>query len=722
MSCTELAWRVFLALLTACALSASATSADTRTVEARSVQGEIVLDGVLNEADWQGPAATGFTQREPVAGAPSTERTEVRIAYTPATLYVGIRALDSNPGAIAAREMRNDAELYQDDAVAVLLDTFLDRRNGYLFETNPNGARAEGLINDEGESVNMEWDGLWQVAARRTEDGWAAEMAIPFSTLRFAPGGGDWGLNVRRMIRRKNEEAYWSPIPLEADIWRFSLAGRLTGLDGISPGLNLRAKPFAVASGSEDLAARKDLDAAGRTTRDDMGLDLKWGVGRGLSLDLTVNTDFAESESDQQQVNLSRFSLFLPEKREFFLENAGIFDYGPKNAFGPPIFRPFNSRRIGLGADGEALPIEYGGRLTGRSGPWSLGVLDAKTSASDGEADDWSVLRVRRQAGDTTNVGLVATRHDGPDGESRLYGADADWQNASSRLKVRGFWAGSDDPQAGTDWAGGVGAVYRGPVWRWSVDALQIGDDFESETGFLLRRGVRRISPTLTFVPRPDIPGIRNLFFEGRGEIYTDLDGEVESTFLSVDLFALRTQKEDVFTLYAEQLSEHLAEPFEIRPGIVIPAGEYRWDQQGFWFETNAARAVYALAWHQVGSFYDGDRVTNGATVRVRPSRFVSTESGWDYNRVKLPAGSFTTNLFRERLQVNLTPDLSTSAFVQFSDAAELLAANLRLGWTYRPGADIFLVLNQRWDAPTLGLRTVRDRQAILKLTYLIAV
>lgn len=720
MSCTELAWRIFFALLAAFALSASA---EPPKLEARAVQGEIVLDGILNEADWQGPAAAGFTQREPVAGAPSTERTEVRIAYTPATLYIGIRALDSDPGAVTAREMRNDAELYQDDAVAVLLDTFLDHRNGYFFETNPNGARAEGLINDEGESVNMEWDGLWQVASRRTEDGWAAEMAIPFSTLRFAPGGGDWGLNVRRMIRRKNEEAYWSPIPLEADIWRFSLAGRLTGLDGIAPGLNLRAKPFAVASGREDLAERKSLEPgseAGTTMSDDMGLDLKWGVGRGLSLDLTVNTDFAESEADEQQVNLSRFSLFLPEKREFFLENAGLFDYGPRNAFGPPIFRPFNSRRIGLGAGGEALPIEFGGRLTGRSGPWSLGVLDARTSGTD--TDDWGVLRVRRQVGDATNVGMVATRHDGPDGDSRLYGADADWKNSSSRLKVRGFWAGSDDPQAGADWAGGVGASYRGPVWRWTLDALQIGDDFESEAGFLLRRGVRRLSPTLTFVPRPDIPGIRNLFFEGRGEVYTDLDGEVESTFLSVDLFALRTQKEDVFTVYAEQLSERLTEPFEIRPGIVIPEGEYRWDQQGVWFETNAARAVYAMAWVQKGSFYDGDRFANGATLRVRPSRFLSSESGWDRNRIELPAGSFTTNLFRERLQVNLTPDLSTSAFVQFSDAAELLAANLRLGWTYRPGADVFLVLNQRWDAPALGLRTVRDRQAILKLTYLIAV
>lgn len=712
MCCTELLWRLAVALLTAFFLFADSLSAETRTLEARPVEGEIVLDGFLNEPDWDRvPAAGGFTQREPAAGTPSTERTEVRVAFTPATLYVGIRALDSDPGAITAKEMRNDAPLFQDDAVAILLDTFLDRRNGYMFETNPNGARAEGLISDEGDSVNMEWDGVWQVAARRTEDGWAAEMAIPFSTLRFTPGGGDWGLNVRRMIRHKNEEAYWAPIPLEADIYRFSLAGRLRGLDGISPGLNLRVKPFAVASGRESLASEQV------STVEDAGLDLKWGVGRGLSLDLTVNTDFAESEADEQQVNLSRFSLFLPEKREFFLENAGIFDFGPRYPYGPPLFRPFFSRRVGLGPEGEPVPIEFGARLTGRTGPWSVGLLDAQTGD-----DNWGVMRVKRRVGDQADVGVVATNHDGPEGRSSLYGADADWRSGDSRLKVRGFWAGSDDPEQGTDWAGGVNASYRGPTLRWNLEAVQIGGGFDSEMGFLRRRGVRRLSPMLTWVPRPDIPGIRNLFFEGRGEIYTDLDGEVQSSYLGADLFSFRTKSDDAFSIYGEQTYERLSEPFEIRPGVVIPAGEYRWDHEGVWFETNASRPVSMEAWYQVGGFYDGERTAQGTSLRLRPSRYLRAESSWDRNRVELPGGSFTTNLFREKLQVNLTPDISTAAFVQFSDAAELLAANLRLGWTYRPGADVFLVFNQTWDAPTLGLRQGRDRQAILKMTYLIAV
>ncbi len=716
MSCTDLLWRLAIALLTAFALFADSLSADVPTLAARPVEGGIVLDGFLNEPAWDRvPAATGFTQREPAAGVPSTESTEVRVAFTPATLYIAIRALDSDPRAITAKEMRNDAQLFQDDAVAILLDTFHDRRNGYMFETNPNGARAEGLIGDEGDSVNMEWDGVWEAAARRTEDGWAAEMAIPFSTLRFAPGGGDWGLNVRRMIRRKNEEAYWSPIPLEGDMYRFSLAGRLTGLDGISPGLNLRAKPFAVTSGRENLASDQGI-----RTAEDAGLDVKWGVGRGLSLDLTFNTDFAESEADEQQVNLSRFSLFLPEKREFFLENASIFEFGPRYPFGPPLFRPFFSRRVGLGPEGEPVPIEIGARLTGRTGPWSIGLLDAQTGGEDD--DNWGVLRVKRRVGNQADLGVVATHHDGPEGRSSLYGADADWRSTDSRLKVRGFWAGSDDPQQGADWAGSVGASYRGPTLRWNLEALQIGDGFESEMGFLRRRGIRRLAPSLTWVPRPKVPGMQNLFFEGRGEVYTDLKGEVQSTYYGADLFGFRTKRDDAFSLYAEQTFERLNEPFEVRPGVVIPAGEYRWDHQGIWFETNASRPASVEAWYQVGGFFDGERTAHGTALRLRPSRFLRVESSWDRNRIELPGGAFTTNLFRERLQVNLTPDLATSAFVQFSAAAELLAANLRIGWTYKPGADVFLVFNQTWDAPTLGLRTERDRQAILKMTYLIAV
>lgn len=712
--------RVFVvaAGLGGAALFAGGRPASAVRLEARAIAEPVTLDGLLNDPVWSGvPAASGFTQREPRAGSPATEETEVLVAYTPTALYIGIRALDSEPGAVVARMMEQDADLTEDDSVSIVLDTFRDRRNGYFFATNANGARTDGLITDEGASTSFEWDGVWQVRARRSEQGWTAEMEIPFSTLRFASGGGAWGMNVRRLVRRKGEESYWAPLPLEADIARFSLAGELAGLGGLAPGLNLRVKPFAVASGRETGAEGEGLE-----TGNDMGVDVKWGIGQGLALDLTLNTDFAESEADEQQVNLSRFSLFLPEKREFFLENAGIFEFGPRATFGPTLFRPFFSRRIGIGEGGEPVPIEWGARLTGRSGPWSVGVMDARTGAPDGEGDGegWGVLRLRRQVGERSTVGLLSTRKDGAEGTNSVYGVDADF-DPTPRLKVRTFFALSDDSAEGTGRTGGVGAVYRGPVWRWSLDALEIGERFDPEMGYLRRRGVRRYASTLTFVPRPAIPKIRNLYFEGRGEVFTDLAGEVESSHLGFDLFSFRTKSDDVLSLYSDSNFERIPAPFAIHPGVVIPAGEYEWNDAGLWMETNGSRAVSGSAWIQRGTFYDGERLAHGAKLKVQPGRRFRAESSWDRHRVDLPGGSFTTNLFRERLHFSFTPDLAAAAFVQWSDSADLLAANLRLGWSYRPGADVFLVLNQTWDAPELSSRERRDRQAILKMTYLFA-
>jgi hypothetical protein len=718
-------WFAVVALFTACQAALADDSNPLPSLQAKAIAEAIDLDGTLNDAQWQDvPSATRFIQREPTAGVPATEATEVKVAFTPSTLYIGIRALDSQPRQVVARAMQRDANVDEDDSVSIVLDTFDDRRNGYYFATNANGVRTDALISDEGDDFNIEWNGVWQVKARRTEEGWTAEMEIPFSTLRFSPGKEAWGMNVRRLVRRKGEESTWAPLPLEADIFRMSLAGRLAGLAGMSPGLNLRVKPFTVAAGKESAAAaRQSRGGDGMETDNNTGIDVKWGVGRGLSLDLTVNTDFAESEADEQKVNLSRFSLFLPERREFFLENAGIFEFGPRNVFTSPVMQPFFSRRVGLTANGEAVPIEWGTRLTGRAGEWSLGVLDAQTGApqaGDGEGDNWGVLRIKRRVGERLSVGLLSTRHAADDHENRVYGVDADF-NPTARLKLRTFWAQSDDTMEGTGRTGGLGAVYRGPVWRWNLDATEIGERFDPEAGFLLRRGVRRYTGSLTFVPRPEIPHIRNLYFEGRSEVYTDLDGRLDWAWNGFDLFSFRTKSDDVLGLYADVRYERLDEPFEIRPGIVIPAAEHRFGDLGVWFETNSSRAVSSNAWIQKGSFYDGDRLSQGISLRLRPGSHFRSESTWEHQEVDLPGGAFDVNLVRQRLTLAVTPDLSTAAFVQFNDTAELLSLNLRFNWIYRPGADIFLVLNQTWDATGLGQRTRRDRQAILKVTYLFA-
>ena len=379
-------------------------------LEALPVSEAIEIDGRLDEPVWsEAEVATDFVQREPDVFEPATEKTEIRIVYTPRMLYIGVRAFDSRPEEIVAREMGRDAALMRDDSIVFLLDTFHDHRNAYFFETNPTGSRTDGYVTDEGQDFSIEWDGVWWAAAQIDSEGWTAEIGIPFSTLRFDPKVDSWGLNVRRLVRRRNETVFWSPIGLDAELFRISRAGHLGGLTGLQQGLNLNIKPFVTGSTgeSEENGAENDVDP---------GLDVKWGLTKGTSLDLTVNTDFAETEVDELQLNLTRFPLFFPEKREFFLENAGIFEFGTPPVRRGPLFRLFFSRRIGISEEeGEEVPMDWGVRLSGKEGNWSLGFLDAQTGelVTDEESvpkNNWAVARVKRNVGGRSTVGVMATR------------------------------------------------------------------------------------------------------------------------------------------------------------------------------------------------------------------------------------------------------------------------------------------------------------------------
>ncbi|HEX9944247.1 MAG TPA: DUF5916 domain-containing protein, partial [Thermoanaerobaculia bacterium] len=384
------------------------------SLAAMSISEPLKVDGLLDDRPWQeADIAANFIQREPNPGQPASEPTEVQVVYTNSTLYIGIRALAADPGQIVGEEMQRDGALFRDDSVLVLLDTFNDDRNAYFFEVNPNGAFTDALITDEGRDFNVQWDAVWRAVAQRTPEGWSAEMEIPFATLRFDPAKDTWGLNVRRLIRHKNEEVFWAPVPLQANLFRISLSGDLTGIRGPEPGLNFRVKPFAVGSASKLQAPTGPVsDEEG-----ELGLDIKWGLTRSMTLDLTYNTDFAEAEVDDQQINLTRFSLFFPEKRDFFLENAGIFEFG-FNPPGTPFLKPFFSRRIGISPLGTVVPIDWGARLTGRTGPWSIGLLDVQTETYDldffGEQpeDNWGVVRIKRNLGRRSNVGFIATNRD----------------------------------------------------------------------------------------------------------------------------------------------------------------------------------------------------------------------------------------------------------------------------------------------------------------------
>jgi hypothetical protein len=448
-----------------------------------------------------------------------------------------------------------------------------------------------------------------------------------------------------------------------------------------------------------------------------------------VTLDLTYNTDFADTEVDDQQINLTRFSLFFPEKREFFLENAGIFEFG-FNSPGTPLLLPFFSRRIGISPFGTVVPIDWGARLTGRTGPWSFGLLDVQTRGADisprAEVPDnnWGVVRLKRNIGSRSNVGLIATnRQSGGDDHNRVFGLDASLY-ATDRLSLNGFYTASQDPGLsggrGGSSAGGGRVAWAGPIWNWNVDLIQVGEDYNPEAGFLLRNGIRRYYPSVTFEPRPKIAGVRNLHFGVFADVITDLDDRVESRALSVDVAGIRFQSEDQLTLFVDSTFDRVPGPFNVGPGVTIAPGEYSFDDAGISYSTNNSRRLSVNGYVLAGDFYNGERLSSFVNVIVRASRYLRFDSIWSRDDIDLPTGSFVSNIIRQRVGVSLTPNLSTNAYVQYNQLGDLLSLNLRFNWIYRPGSDIFLVFNQNWRAPSLSNLSVQDRAVILKLTYLI--
>jgi len=705
-------------------------------MSALAITDEIELDGILDEAVWQrAERGTGFIQREPFQGEAATEQTLIQVLYSDDTLYIGIRALDSDPSGIIAKDMQRDgngggfsrgARLESGDTVSILLDTFHDQRNSFYFETNPMAARVDAMITDEGRDKNFEWDGVWNVAATRTDEGWSAEFEIPFNTLRFNPTNDAWGLNVRRMIRRKSEEVNWSPIPRDADMFRASMFGQLNNMVAGNPSRNLRFKPFVTASGDEGVSTDVgDVNGNGQ-----VGLDARWGVTDSMTFDLTINTDFAQVEADEQRVNLTRFSLFFPEKREFFLESAGIFQFASGGAGGGmrgPLLRVYHSRRIGI-ADGEEVPIIAGGKLTGRAGSWNIGLLNVQTAEhefldDEGKVEDvepttnWTVARVTKNIGERSNIGMMFTnRQSSADDWNRVIGFDTTL-NPNQNMSVNGYFTASDNPGEDSDnWAGGGGFNWRGPIWRFSASYDDIRENYDPQVGFLTRRGVRRFNPQITFEPRPgNVSWVRNLTFEARNTLYATTDGTLETWDGSYRFFGFRTMSEDWVSFSFNPTYERLFEPFEIFEGVVIPAGEYTFHDWSMFASSSEARPVRVFARFSKGGFFDGERLNSDITVNFRPSPYFASETQWGYNDVDLPGGSFTTNVARQKFNVSFSPNLSLNSFIQYVDTEDMISMNTRFNWIYKPGADIFLVYNQNWiDGGT------QNRSLIFKFTYLL--
>jgi len=686
----------------------------------------IVLDGVLDDPAWAAaPVLGGFVQSRPDRGRPATEETEVRILYDDTNLYVGVELRDREPDKLVIPSLEQDFESGNSDIFGITLDTFHDRRNAFMFLVNPKGAVKEAQDFDDSRQENAAWEGIFEVRTRVHEGGWTVEWAIPFTTLRFDPRRDpqDWGMNMMRRIRRKNEESYWAPLDQRDRIHKMSKAGTLRGLAGLRAGRNLVVKPYAVASRAEGGAGA----AAGQGSPD-AGLDLKYGVTPRLTLDLTWRTDFSQVEVDQERVNLTRFSLFFPERRDFFTENSGVFSFGDiternyRSGSSLSDFTLFHSRRIGLDAAGQEVPIVGGGRLTGRAAGMEIGVLDMQTRAARGLPDEnFAVLRAKRTVGGVGDFGAIFVNRQATDGSgsfNRTYGMEANL--APHRyLRIDSYLSKVDDAAAaGSDWAGRVWVGWRDPFWNVSASVKHVGDGFVPRVGFVRRRGVRQGYGTVGAHVRPASVGWLNEvnpFTEV--EYTTDLGGRLLSRTWTGSL-DVSYRDGGSFGIDLVEDFERLDEPFAVRPDAVVPAGDYSFHTARVGAGTSAGRPLWARVTLANGGFYDGRRTTVSLSGQWRVDYHLAFDFSAERNEVSLPdAESFAANVYGLRAVFAASTRLFTSAFVQYNALTEEVVTNVRLDYIHAPLSDLFLVYTERRDrtssAPTDRLLSFKVTKAM---------
>ena len=703
------------------------------------------IDGRLDEPIWtQAPAIGNFYQREPNFGQPSTERTEFRVLYDDRKIYFGVWLWDSDARAIIGNEMKRDSGLNRGDQLKIIIDTFHDHRNGFYFSTNPLGALKDANTVENGRTINYDWNIVWENRTSIDDRGWYVELAIPLSQLRFrtALGESTWGLNLCRIIMRKNEETYWVPFPREWNangFARLSNAGVLTGLAGVRARRRLEFLPYISPRAVRDYETRAatDFDA-------DVGVDAKIGVTDELTADLTYNTDFAQVEADQEVVNLTRFSLFFPEKRQFFTESLGIFDYGKSGsspggeaaANDPGILPLFYSRRIGL-VEGQAVPLVGGGKLTGRVGPYSLGLMNITTRTADVrlasgerevEGSNFTVLRVKRNILSKSSVGAMFLNRDGGlTAYNRSFGVDLGLLFGSS-VTLTGLVAKTSSPASalagltGSDTAAVADFIYKRDRFNAGVQYSDIGERFNAEMGFITRTDVRVTRAKAGWTPRPRWRGVRQMQVNGYYEYYENHAGRVDSRSTSLDLSMQRQNSSSMHVSVARDY-DFLPVPFATA-GTRLPVGGYTWTSYLAGYNSNRARRVYGSVTAEAGGYYSGNRQSIRASLNFQLGRTLLLEPNYTRNWITLPSRpTFGTNTLNFRVSQSFSPDLFVKAFMQYNDERHTASFDLLFWYIYKPGSDLYVVYNEgretdlpgdRWSRP-------RNRSLALKMTYWLA-
>ncbi len=682
--------------------------------------GPLRIDGHLNEPAWErATPITDFRQQDPVEGGDPSEPTEVYVLYDDDNLYIGAILYDSEPRGILAHQRQRNAGLGTDDRFMWILDTFREGRSGYFFEINPAGLMGDGLITGGGGfGINKSWDGIWEVRTQITDFGWTAEIRIPFSTLNFDPTLDAWGINFQRTIRRRSEEIVWSGWRRNQNLTRTTHAGHLIGLEGISQGVGLEVKPYASGNWSNSPA----LDDS-RDLRSKIGGDLQYNITPSLRAAATVNTDFAEVEVDDRIVNLSRFPVSFPERRAFFLENAGVFNFAPRQGV-----NPFFSRRIGL-VDGEEMPIHFGTRLGGQAGRYEMGLFQVRTGSGEtvvldgtphsAPAEDFTAGRIKRNLFDESHIGAIYTRrgtHDGGNGAAppirHTVGLDFDFFTSSFmgeyNLQFEGFFAWHSDPVLGgaTGFsqrrARGVRFNFPNDVWQLHASLRDFGDAFDPAVGFQNRNAFRRFQPTLGYQPRPEsVEWLRQLEWQVAFEYLTSLDGQLLTRETEFTFLGLNFESGDRVSVDATRLFERLRGPFNIRDEIVIPMDGYNTTEWELSLRTAGRRPLSTNLTLSHGGFWSGDRSRFDGRVTARPLPGVSLRTEYQRNEVRLPEGEFDTNLVRVGADWDMSPLQSFTTSVQYDDVSDVVGVFSRARWIVRPGNDIFLVYNHNWRNET---------------------
>ena len=725
------------------------------TVRAISLVEPLRLDGRLDEAIYDTvPPITGFFQLVPDEGAPATEETEVWISFDEENVYASARVWDSAPESewVANEMRRNTTQLRENDGFGVVLDTFYDRRNGYFFYTNPLGARAERYITDE-TNINRDLLPVWDVRTGRFEGGWTVEMAIPFRSLRYQTGREQvWGIQIRRSIRRKNEWSYLSPVPLSASSsggtgqFRISLAGTLVGIEAPPAARNLELMPYGIYSLTTD---RTSDPRVSNDNAADWGMDLKLGITESVTADLTYNTDFAQVEVDEQQVNLTRFPLFFPEKRQFFQEGRGIFDFGGTvggfggrggggggrgggggaaggggGSGGTPTL--FFSRRIGL-QDGHPVPIQGGLRVTGEIGRFSVGGLNVQTDdlGSLGvEATNFTVVRVKSDVLRRSRIGGIFTRRSVStvgEGSNETYGVDAAF-SLYDNVDFSAYWSRTHTPGLkAEDVSYEAQFSYNPDRYGFQVSHLLVGENFNPEVGFLRRDDFRRTFASAYFSPRPaSIQAVRQFTWRANFNYIENGAGIVETREAQAS-FNTEFETSDAFSVDVASAYELLELPFEIHADVTIPPGRYEFADVTLGYTLGGQRRANGRLTVQFGQFFDGDLKALGfSSGRIEVLPQFSLEPSASVNRVELPQGSFTTTVLRTRANYSFTPRMFVSGLFQYSSGAETLSTNLRLRWEYSPGSELFVVYTD--ERTTVGPRSpaLENRVFVVKFNRLL--